>query len=643
MARRLRDNRRQAACGLLGVCALVLPGCGEPRTASAPARPPDVVTAAAAPSPVAVERPVGREEVTGVVTMDGVPLTAATVIFSPVETGTAAFGETDFEGRYRLGFSKTEPGVEPGRYRVRISTAGRLTSEGFLSIETVPASYNENSTLQREVRPGQPSIDFALRSDADLDGRERRRLENRGRRWLNIVLIVADGLGIDWLGCYGGDRGATPHIDALAAAGLRFETVYSMPHPTSARVTLLTGRYPFHHGWVGEWQVRQMTHGGWFDWHAHRSLARRLGDANFSTCIAGQWGLNSVQTQPDALLQHGFTRWCVWPGEDVDTPASRERHWNPYLYLDRPVTTESDGWPDANVRHHDWGHAGTFTGKYGPDVSGVFALNYMARRSMRRQFLFYPMTLPGPPVSTTPAAPDADSESERQEALVRYADAQVGHMVNWLKERGQWQRTIVIFTSDGGRPQPTEHGLLSDRRIRAPLIVWHPQLASPGTVSDRLADLTDLAPTVCDLAGLARQPDDQFDGRSFAPLLLGEEQNDPREWIAATGGDLVFDGGRVRAAQPYAERVIRDQRYKVHVTRERTIDALFDLVNDPAEERNLIGSSAAEHLQALAKFQRVLATFPERDAELQCSPLPDQAHPATLAAPAVPDNGAGGG
>src|SRR4029079_7802415 len=161
--------------------------------------------------------------VTGVVRLDGSPLVGATVIFSPLESGSAASGQTNLEGRYRLTFSEHEPGIAIGTYVVRITTASALRDAGIPTFEVVPPAYNEESSLIREVTLEQGAVDFNLRSDADA-GRSARS-QNRSGSGLNVILVVADSLGTEWLGCYGGQRSVTPNLDALASRGMRFTTV----------------------------------------------------------------------------------------------------------------------------------------------------------------------------------------------------------------------------------------------------------------------------------------------------------------------------------------------------------------------------------------------------------------------------------
>jgi arylsulfatase A-like enzyme len=81
----------------------------------------------------------------------------------------------------------------------------------------------------------------------------------------NIVFIVEDDLDKEWIASYGGENVTTPNIDRLAEGGMRFLNVYSMPKCTPTRATLLTGQYPFRHGWVNHWDVPRWGRGCHFD------------------------------------------------------------------------------------------------------------------------------------------------------------------------------------------------------------------------------------------------------------------------------------------------------------------------------------------------------------------------------------------
>ena len=90
----------------------------------------------------------------------------------------------------------------------------------------------------------------------------------------NILFIMVDDLGPEWLSCYGGQEMKTPNLDMLAEGGMRFTSAYSMPQCTPTRATLLTGQYPFRHGWCNHWDVPRWGAGCHFDAKHNYSFAR---------------------------------------------------------------------------------------------------------------------------------------------------------------------------------------------------------------------------------------------------------------------------------------------------------------------------------------------------------------------------------
>jgi len=195
--------------------------------------------------------------------------------------------------------------------------------------------------------------------------------------------------------------------------------------------------------------------------------------------------------------------------------------------------------------------------------------------------------------------------------MVRYTDEIVGRIVKALDELKIRDRTIIIFTTDngsgggwtgtrngrkvrGGKAKKTENGVCE------PYIVNCPGLVPQGVMTDALTDFTDLLPTFAELGG-ARVPTDlKIDGVSIAPLLLGEAEDSPREWIMALGHGA--------------------KRYKVWVSEKRQISQLYDLRRDPFEENNLIASTRPQHLAAIRKFQAVADSMPEKDNRPQYKP-----------------------
>ena len=89
----------------------------------------------------------------------------------------------------------------------------------------------------------------------------------------NILFIMVDDLGKEWISSYGADNIQTPHIDKLAKGGMKFHNAWSMPQCTPTRATLLTGQYPWRTGWVNHWDVPRWGV-GYFDWAKHTTFAR---------------------------------------------------------------------------------------------------------------------------------------------------------------------------------------------------------------------------------------------------------------------------------------------------------------------------------------------------------------------------------
>jgi len=427
----------------------------------------------------------------------------------------------------------------------------------------------------------------------------------------NILFIMVDDLGKEWISCCGAEGIKTPHVDALAAGGMRMTNAWSMPQCTPTRVTLLTGQYPWRTGWVNHWDVPRWGV-GYFDWKHYTTFARLLKRAGYATAAAGKWQINDFRVEPKAMKKHGFDEWCLWTGYETGNPPSGKRYWDPYIHT------------NAGSRTH--------TGKFGPDVYADFLIDFMKRHKDEPMMLYFPMALTHGPLVHTPDEPDVTDKMGKHKAMVRYTDKLVGRLVKAIDELGIRERTIVIFTTDNGSSGGIT-GTLNGRKVRGgkakksengvcePFIVNGPGRVPAGVVSDALTDFSDLLPTFCELAGAAVPKDLTVDGVSIAPVLLGKAKDSPREWIMALGhGAAGLDEKGVRGKNDYADRVLRDKRYKVWVEPDRKISRLHDLEEDPAEQTNLIDSKDAAHVAALKKFQAVLDSQPKADARPKYDP-----------------------
>ena len=431
----------------------------------------------------------------------------------------------------------------------------------------------------------------------------------------NILFIMVDDLGREWIRSYGAEGIETPAIDALAAGGMKFTAAYSMPQCTPTRATLLTGQYPFRHGWVNHWDVPRWGAGCHFDWKHNVSFARLLKAAGYATAAAGKWQINDFRVQPDAMKRHGFDEWCMWTGFESGNRPSAERYWDPYINT-----------PEGSR---------TYQGRFGTDVFVDYLIDFMTRHRDQPMMLYFPMALTHGPLVNTPAEPEATEKMDRHRAMVRYTDAAVGRLVGALDDLKIRRRTIVIFTTDNGSGGGIT-GRLDGRSVRGgkaslgepgvsePFIVNCPGLVPEGVVTDALTDFTDLLPTFVELAGAELPEKTVLDGKSIAPLILGHTDDSPREWIMAMGfGAARLDEKGVRPVEDYTDRVVRDKQYKLWVLDGKPA-RLFDLLSDPAESNNLIASADAEVVAARKKLEAVVATFPKQDGRPRYTPTPPQ-------------------
>jgi arylsulfatase A-like enzyme len=423
----------------------------------------------------------------------------------------------------------------------------------------------------------------------------------------NILLIMVDDLGKEWIGCYGAGDIETTNIDALAKNGMLFTNAYSMPQCTPSRITLLTGTYPWRNGWVNHWDVPRYGV-GYFDWRQKENVtfARILRNAGYRTAAAGKWQVNDFRIEPRSMEKHGFEDWCMWTGGEAQNPPSDKRYWDPYINT-----------PSGSK---------TYAGRFGPDLFTDFLIDFMKGHAGEPIMLYFPMALTHTPFTTTPDMPDVDNDMAKHKAMVLYTDKIVGRLVQALEETGIRDKTIIIFTTDngssgsvtgrrngisipGGKSKKTENG------VCAPFIVNCPGLVPSGVITDALTDFTDLFPTLIELSGAETPSSLIIDGKSIAPLLLGRAEDSPRDWIMALGHHRAkVDEKGIRGIHDYASRVIRDTQYKVWVDTNRAMTRLHDLMRDPLEEVNLIQSTEPGHLRAIEKFRTVLDALPEKDA-----------------------------
>jgi arylsulfatase A len=381
----------------------------------------------------------------------------------------------------------------------------------------------------------------------------------------NILFILADDYGIDGIGCYGSDRfkGKTPHLDELAATGIRFERCYATPICGPSRCLLITGRYGFRTGGLSNDTADRARA------DQEPSVARVLKGAGYATGMAGKW--RQMGGMPDAW---GFDEYLM---SDIAGSPSQIKT---YTKNGRPLPVPPD--------------------RYYPDLQQTFALDFLRRHRAEPFFLYYASHLVHDPIVATPdTKPGETNKRTLYDDNVAYLDKQVGQLVAELDVLGLREHTLIIFSSDNGTDLTRGPSTIGGRMphggkrdmweggTRVPLIANWKGTTAAGRVSRDLVDLTDMLPTLADVGGASMPEGVTLDGRSFAPQLRGQHGR-PRKWVFVQLGNQWF---------------VRDDAWKLDET-----GTLFDMGDAPFVEQPVPADSTdAAAIAARKRLEGVLA------------------------------------
>jgi arylsulfatase A len=374
----------------------------------------------------------------------------------------------------------------------------------------------------------------------------------------NLIVIMADDLGAAELGCYGHGKHRTPNLDQLASRGIQFSTCYATPicHPT--RFEIMTGQYGHHNG-IYHFPGRPggPKQGAPEDNIAnHLTFAQVLKERGYATAQAGKWQLTGKI--PTLVHECGFDEYCMWAYKhNLPEGVEHQGGWE-----GAPGKKTSRYWHPSIVKNGKY--LPTEKDDYGPDIFTDFVIDFATRHRESPFFIYYPMCLTHGPFYATPDTVTSEKDKFRNlksnfQANTEYMDKLVGRIVSALDRLGLRENTILFFTADNGtggngKGQSTELG------ARVPLIVNSPGLVKPIGRCDHLADLSDIFPTLVDLAGADLPSGHVVDGRSLAPLLQGQRY-EPREWIYA------YLGGK---------RVVRTERWLLENNSPTKFGRLYD-------------------------------------------------------------------
>ncbi|MCG6156458.1 arylsulfatase [Rubinisphaera margarita] len=453
----------------------------------------------------------------------------------------------------------------------------------------------------------------------------------RDGRLPNIVLIVADDLGYRELGSYGQEHIRTPQLDQLAADGMRFTQFYSGNAVCApSRCVLMTGKHPGHAA------VRDNRstppEGQWPIPDSEITIAELLEELGYVSGAFGKWGLGGPESTGRPMVQ-GFDRFFGYNCQSHAHSYYPSYLWNDEQHValknDPPVPGHASlpkGADPADPRSYD-----VFKGNdYAPERINEQAVQFVRDNKDEPFFLYYPTVIPHVALHV----PDKELESYLElnwddppftrangygytphftpraayAAMITYMDRSIGNVLKTLDELGLTEDTVVIFSSDNGTTHLKEEvdydffnsvgelrglkGSLYEGGIRVPCIVRWPGRVKAGSVSNRVAGFEDIMPTILDLVGHAENSPQEIDGISFAPTLLGEDQ-EPRPFLyrefSSYGGQQSVRAGDWKA--------VRQNMRKGNLEIE-----LYHLARDPGEQNNV----AEQHPKVVERLKKLM-------------------------------------
>lgn len=416
----------------------------------------------------------------------------------------------------------------------------------------------------------------------------------------NLLFIMTDDQGYWDTGVTGNPHIDTPHLDSLAGAGTQFRRYYAAPVCAPTRAGLMTGRYYLRTG------LYNTRFGGDSMGRDEVTVAQLLRKAGYRTGLFGKWHLGKYPGyQPQ---ERGFDEFFGHYHGHI------ERYEFPDQVYHNGTPVEARGYvtdlfTDAAV---DFVEATATAG----EAPFFCALMYNAPHS--------PWLLD----TSHSAQPEGDKTLDkylqrglplreaRIYALIERVDENVGRILAKLEELGLAENTLVIFTSDnGGVSQYWKGGMNGSKSsvyeggVRAPFFArWKGTVPAGGMVEAQVSHV-DLLPTFCELAGVELPSDLVLDGKSLVPLLKSGQGGAHHEYVYHTW-DRYFPN-------PDSRWAVSDQRWKLMAqfgtgkTPGPSGWRLFDLENDPGEQRNLIREEPEIAARLRKEFERWFAEVTE--------------------------------
>lgn len=430
----------------------------------------------------------------------------------------------------------------------------------------------------------------------------------------NFVIIFTDDQGYGDLGCFGSTTIKTPYIDRLAEEGRKFTNfMVASPVCSPSRAALLTGCYPKRNGMH---QHVLFPHSKKGLNPSEHTIADQLKAQGYATACFGKWHLGH---HPETLPQkHGFDTYFGIPySNDMNHPDNKGKPKSGHGGMDAL-------WNDPKSTLTKWNtplmenekivevpvDQRTITRRYTDR-----AIDFISKNKEKPFFLYLPHSMPHIPLYVPDEVRNADPKNAYIN-VIEHIDAQVGRVVDVLREQKLDENTYVIFTTDNGPWLQFKHhggsaGPLRDGKgttfeggQRVPCVMWAPGRIPAGTTCDDLCGTIDLLPSIAALSGTALPEGQKIDGLDISATMLGKGKS-PRDEFLYYSSQGMLQGIRKGAHK----LLIVGPRNPKKTPKAKIQTFLFNLDEDLGEQTNL----ASEKPELVAQLK---ARMTKLDAEI---------------------------
>jgi N-acetylglucosamine-6-sulfatase len=407
----------------------------------------------------------------------------------------------------------------------------------------------------------------------------------------NIIFILTDDHRYDALGFLHSQTFIeTPNLDKLAKEGAYLPNAFVTTALCSpSRASILTGLYAHKHQVIDNNKPvsQQLTF-----------FAQYLQKVGYKTGFVGKWHMGGETANP----QRGFNQWVSFPGQGSYLPDEKGLNVNGVKtkqkgYITDELTDYSIDWLKSIDKKQPFmlylSHKGVHADFIPPDRFKNDHLTDSFKKPITMELGAHtnqPMWVQNQRNSWHGIDFPYHSTLDIEEYYKRYArtlkgvDESVGTIMNYLKENGLLESTLIIYMGDNGFLFG-EHGLIDKRNayeesMRVPLLAYCPDMIKPGTVIKDIVANIDIAPTLLNAAGL--KGPSYMDGKSFLPQLTGK----PIPWRNELLYEYYWERNYPQTPTMHA---LRTNQYKyIHYQGIWDTDELYDIISDPYESKNLI-------------------------------------------------------